>query len=237
LFQNTAHIYDLLYQAAGKDYAAEATRLHELIQARRPGANSLLDVACGTGAHLVALHQWYEVAGVDVDAGMLEQARAKLPGASFVEADMRHFDLGRRFDAVTCLFSAIAYMPTVEDLNVAIAKMAAHLNPGGVLVADGWVRPEAWREPSIHSLTARAEDGTVAVRVGLSRREGNRTHLEMHHLVATPERIDHLVDHHDLTLFTDAEYTAALHSAGLEPEALDSSMPDRDLYVGTKPSP
>lgn len=44
-----------MYEATGKDYAAEATGLHELIQARRPGAASLLDVACGTWAHLTHL--------------------------------------------------------------------------------------------------------------------------------------------------------------------------------------
>lgn len=58
---------------------------------------------------------------------------------------MRSFDLGRRFDAVTCLFRSIGYMPTVEDLSAAVATMARHLVDGGVLVVDGWVRPDAWR--------------------------------------------------------------------------------------------
>ena len=49
MFTKTAHLYDLFYeQGLGKDYAAEAAMAADLL----PGANSLLDVACGTGLHL-----------------------------------------------------------------------------------------------------------------------------------------------------------------------------------------
>ena len=74
------------------------------------GCTSLLDVACGTGGHLVHLRRWYEVMGVDIDAGMLDEARRRLPGDTFVEGDMRSFRLHRTFDAVSCLFSSIGYM-------------------------------------------------------------------------------------------------------------------------------
>src|SRR5438552_886674 len=107
LFRSTAHLYDLIYEAAGKDYAAESAELHSLIQARNATAASLLDVACGTGAHLAHLGAWYEVAGVDVDPTMLAQARHRLPETvPLIEADMRSFSLGRRFGAVICLFSS-----------------------------------------------------------------------------------------------------------------------------------
>jgi len=38
------------------------------------------------------------------------EARTRLPGVPLFEGDMRSFELDRRFDAVTCLFSAIADM-------------------------------------------------------------------------------------------------------------------------------
>ena len=44
-----ARYYDLLYR--DKDYPAEARYLHELIQRHAPGAQSILDLGCGTGAH------------------------------------------------------------------------------------------------------------------------------------------------------------------------------------------
>jgi hypothetical protein len=34
MFRNTAHVYDLIYEASGKDYAAEARKLRDLIVAR-----------------------------------------------------------------------------------------------------------------------------------------------------------------------------------------------------------
>ena len=65
MFSRSAEIYDTVYSF--KDYAAEAERVNELIQSRRPGAASLLDVACGTGKHLEQLRRWYAVEGVDLD--------------------------------------------------------------------------------------------------------------------------------------------------------------------------
>ena len=54
-------------------------------------------------------------------------------------ADMTSFDLGRRFDVVTCLFSSIGYVGTAERLDQAIATMAAHLEPGGTLIVEPWL--------------------------------------------------------------------------------------------------
>ena len=39
---------------------------------------------------------------------------------------MIDFDLDRAFDVVTCLFSAIAYVRTAENLFRAVARLAAH---------------------------------------------------------------------------------------------------------------
>jgi SAM-dependent methyltransferase len=234
-FSLSARVYDLLYAAAGKDYAAEASELHGLIQSRRPGAATLLDVACGTGAHLAHLRRWYDVAGVDVEPAMLAEARRRLPGVALVEGDMRSFRLDRRVDAVVCLFSAVGYMPSTADLDAAIATMAELLAPGGVLVVDGWIRSDAWHDPgTVHVLSA--QDGPLAVaRVGVSSRDGRRTRLEMHHLVGTLTGVEHVVEHHDLTLFTDEDYRSAFWAAGLDVDVVASPHPDRDRYVGVAP--
>src|ERR671923_34446 len=112
---------------------------HELVQARKPGAETLLDVACGTGAHLAELRRWYRCEGLDLDGELLAVARERLRDVPLHQDDMRDFDLGRRFDAVTCLFSSIGYVLTVEGLTAAVAAMARHLEPGGVLVVEPWL--------------------------------------------------------------------------------------------------
>ncbi len=234
MFRKTAHVYDLVYQASGKDYAAESSTIHAVIQARNPRARTLLDVACGTGGHLRHLKSEYEITGVDLDPEMLREARKHLPDTPLVEGDMRTFRLDARFDAVICLFSSIGYMGDTEDLNAAIATMAAHLNPGGVLVVDGWVRPDAWRGGgSIHVEVGTSDELKVA-RVGRSWKDGPTTHLEMHHLIATLEGIEHLIDHHRLTLFTTEEYLAAYRAVGLLVEVVESPMEGRDRYIAVR---
>jgi dTDP-3-amino-3,6-dideoxy-alpha-D-glucopyranose N,N-dimethyltransferase/dTDP-3-amino-3,4,6-trideoxy-alpha-D-glucopyranose N,N-dimethyltransferase len=56
----------------------------------------------------------------------------------------------------------------------------------------------------------------------------------MHHLVDTLDGIEHLVDHHELTLFTPAEYEEAFSAAGLSVHVMPSPMPGRDRYVGIR---
>jgi len=232
-FSSSARVYDLLYEAAGKNYEVEAEDLHALIQTRRPGAASLLDVACGTGAHLLQLRRFYEVAGVDLSLAMLDEARNRLPDVPLIEGDMRSFELDRAFDAVTCLFSAIGYMHSTADLDDAIGNMRRHLAPGGVLVVDGWIRPQAWRDPGTVHVLSNGRDDLAAARVAVSRRDGVRTTLELHHLVGSIDGVEYQVEEHHLTLFDDSEYRSAFERAGLSVDVVASPHPDRDRYVGT----
>lgn len=236
MFRTSAHIYDLVQDISGKDYAAEAAKLDEVIRDRNPSAASLLDVACGTGRHLAHLRGRFDVAGVELDPGMLAEARRRLPEVRLVEADMRSFSLGRRFDAVVCLFSSIGYMSSVGDLRVAVRRMAAHLDDGGVVIVDGWIRPDAWIEPGTVQALAGRDDRRALARVTRSGREGRKTHLHMEYLVATENEISHLAEHHELTLFTDDEYQEALLAAGLRVERVVDSLPGRDRYIGVRPS-
>jgi ubiquinone/menaquinone biosynthesis C-methylase UbiE len=65
VFDETARSYDRIY--AFKDYAAESTRLTELIRERIGNRGGrLLDVACGTGRHLELSAASFEVCGLDV---------------------------------------------------------------------------------------------------------------------------------------------------------------------------
>jgi SAM-dependent methyltransferase len=234
VFERSARVYDLLYSF--KDYETEARDLAALISERKPDAASLLDVACGTGKHLDLLRgDFDDVAGVDLDASLLSIARERLPDVVFTEADMRTFDLGRTFDAVTCLFSSVGYLRDDAELAAAIGRMAAHLNSGGVLVVDGWVRLDAWWPGiGVHAL-AETADGVAAARVARTWRDGDRTVLDMRYLIATAEGFEHEQEVHELTLFTDAAYRAAFTAASLTPEVVPSPMQDRDRYVAVAP--
>jgi hypothetical protein len=48
--------------------------------------------------------------------------------------------------------------------------------------------------------------------------------------------VEHLVDHHQLTLFAPEEYEAAFGAAGLVAETVDSPMQGRDRYIAVRAS-
>jgi SAM-dependent methyltransferase len=235
VYSKVARIYDLLYTGTGiKDYPAESDALHAIIQEASPGARTLLDVACGTGAHLEILRRWYEVEGVDLSPEMLEVARKRLPDVPLQVADMRTLDLGRKFDAVTCLFSAIGYVTDPVEMGSTIGRLADHVAPGGVLIVDGWVRPEDWGDDYRGGPDVASDDTTMVVRLTLSRRTGSITEMDLHHLVRDADGIDHFVERHRLALVSTADYIAAFEAAGLRPRVVPF-MPSRDRVVGMKP--
>lgn len=113
-----------------RHYAADAEFIRNLVVSLNPGAKTLLDVACGTGRHLEYLLRWFDVEGGDLSDSMLRVARDRLPDVTLHNLDMRAFDPGKTFDAVVCMFSAIAYAASESDLRLALESFARHLRPG-----------------------------------------------------------------------------------------------------------
>jgi SAM-dependent methyltransferase len=230
LFSRSARIYDAIY-ASIRDYPQEAAELDRLIQERRPGARTLLDVACGTGAHLEHL-TGYELEGLDLDPEMLAVAKERLLAAKFHEGDMADFDLGKRFDAVVCMFSSIGYVKTEERLRSAAAAFARHLEPGGVLVVEPWLAPDAWRDRHVGSVFVDEPELKIA-RMNVAEREGNVSIVEFQYLIGMPDGIERFSERHELGLFTVEQYLDAFRSAGLEVEHDPEGPMGRGLYVGT----
>lgn len=211
--------YDGIYDAVGHDAVAEVDTIRTLLDERGVASRSLLDVACGTGRHAEAFrHHVPEVAGVDLSDAMLEVARQRLPGCELVRADFRSFDLGRTFDVVTCLFSAIGHVADEDELRQAVAAMAAHVAPGGLLVIETWLTPElvdpAGRRDAV---TMPVDDGYVA-RLGRSVVDGDVLVVEFAWAVVTPGSAEVEIETHRMPLFTEAQYRAAVASAGLDAE-------------------
>jgi ubiquinone/menaquinone biosynthesis C-methylase UbiE len=233
VFSRSARLYDAIY-ASIRDYPREAAELDRLIQARNPGARTLLDVACGTGAHLEHLAERYEVEGLDADSEMLEIARERLPTVGFHEGDMADFDLGRRFDAVTCMFSSIGYVKTEERLRSAAAAMARHLEQGGVLLVEPWLEPDAFIDGHVSGTFVDEPELKIA-RMGVSDKHGDLSVLNLHYLVATPQGIERFEEPHELGLFTVDQHLEAFRAAGLEVEHDPEGPMGRGLYVATRP--
>lgn len=97
--------------------------------------SSVLDAGCGTGRVAIELAaRDIDVVGVDMDPPMLGQAHRKAPHLEWVEADLCHIDLGRTFDVVAMPGNVMIFVCPGTETSV-VANMAAHVAPGGVLVA------------------------------------------------------------------------------------------------------
>lgn len=102
---------------------------------------TLLNLGCGGGKNLDTLKKHYDCTGLDISPDMLRLAQELNPECSFVQADMRSFKLGRRFDFIF-IDDAITYMLNRDDLEQVFIRSHDHLETGGVMV----VTPDATTE-------------------------------------------------------------------------------------------
>ena len=222
-------LYDLEYSF--KDYATESATVERVIRERNPGAKTLLDVACGTGRHLAHLQARFTCEGADLDEGLLGVARKRIPGIPLHHADMRDFDLGRQFDAITCLFSAIGFVGGADGLAATASAFARHLNPGGVVLVEPWFTPDAWIPGRPHLLTYEAPGFVLARATASGLRDERVSTTEMHYVVGTPAGVEHFVEHHDPYLFTTDEMRSAFEAAGLVVDYDAEGLIGRGLWI------
>ena len=148
VFGDYARYYDLLYR--DKDYGGEVDFIDSLIKKHVPGAESILELGCGTGGHAEHLARLgYTVHGVDISRDMLKMAEARHAKFApllqnkihFEKADVRTLRLGRKFDVVLSLFHVVSYQTTNEDILAAFNTAREHLKKGGLFIFDCWYGP------------------------------------------------------------------------------------------------
>lgn len=234
LYRDLAGYYDLIYSR--KDYAKEVSVLKKLFsEHKKSGGNRLLDVACGTGHHIKLLMDEYDCIGLDINEGILEVARKNAEGVEFVQGDMTSFDLGRKFDVITCLFSSIGYVKTLENLGKTYRCFAAHLVEGGTVFVEPWFTKEVYSAGGAYMDTYDGEDLKIA-RLNVSEVDGDVSVMDMHYLIAERDKgVRHYVDRHELGLFEVDDTLRIMEEAGLKAQyQAEGLMPGRGLYIGIK---
>jgi len=231
-YDQMAAVYDLVYE--WKDYAREAVLLRWIIAAKKRGAgNTLLDVACGTGKHLSELQRDFTVEGLDLSLDLLAVAKQRLPEIAFHAGDMTDFNLGKQFDVITCLFSAIGHVKTLDGLNSAARCMSAHAKSGGLVIVEPWLTPDEYHADSIHKLFIDKPDIKLA-RMNVSELQGNLSVMDLHHLVGTTDSVQYFVERLEMGLFTQQEYLDAFKRNDLDVTFDDYGLMGRGLYIGVK---
>jgi SAM-dependent methyltransferase len=150
----TGQEYDAPYAAraaAGMDVHGEANLVEHLLRSPLNQSQShqpyrVLDAGCGTGRTAIELAQRdIEIVGVDLDAVMLQQARAKAPQLDWRLGDLSVIALDKSFDLIVMAGNVMIYLtPGTEAATV--ANMARHLKPGGLLVAAFELTPPSWSQ-------------------------------------------------------------------------------------------
>jgi SAM-dependent methyltransferase len=230
MFDASTDLYDLFYEA--KDYRREAAYVAARIRDRVPEAATVLDVACGTGAHarFLAEDHGFAVDGIDLEPGLIERAAARLPSGRFVRADMTAFDLGRTYDAVVCLFSSIGYTRDETGLHRAVAAMARHLAPRGVVLVEPWFEPGDMQDGYVTCLVVDTPDGK-ACRMSHTTIDGAISRLRFEYLMGSAGGLRRATEVHELGLFPRDVMLHAFEEAGLAVQRDPEGPTGRGLYT------
>lgn len=144
-FETYARYYDQIYH--DKDYSGEARYVADLLKRHLPerqARSHIVDLACGTGRHLIELAELgFRVEGSDQSAEMIEvaQKRFAIAGldARFHNKEFQKCDqIGEKFDAAVALFSSIDYLTDAGDFSLLLSNVKQLMKPQGIFVFDFW---------------------------------------------------------------------------------------------------
>jgi SAM-dependent methyltransferase len=126
------------YDAMNSDVVAD---IPFYIDEARRAAGPVLELACGTGRLTIPIAQsGVEIVGLDLSPSMLSYARPKGQqagvGISFIEADCRNFDLGRKFALLFMAFNSMQLLHDHPSLAALFASVRKHLAEGGRFIFD-----------------------------------------------------------------------------------------------------
>lgn len=126
--------YDVPYQKIEAFFESALRRF-------RVDAETVLDLACGTGSLAILLAQnGFQVIGVDMSEEMLTQASQKSAGMEhppiWVHQQMQRLRLPQKVDAAVCCLDSINYLTNPEHCRKTFQRVYQSLNSGGMLMFD-----------------------------------------------------------------------------------------------------
>jgi SAM-dependent methyltransferase len=187
--------------------------------------NRLLDVGCGEGLGVLAqLERGFEVTGVEISPSRLARARESVGGrATLIEADLRRLPKLGWFDLVWSVDEAINHLLGRVDLEATLRGMRRNLAAGGVVVVCANTLAGykgSWSRVAEQVQTQEIRPGAI-IEAGLDADSPLQRH------------------------FPEAELTAAIVAAGLQPvrvlgatdgtlsDPLDEARHTRSVYICT----
>jgi SAM-dependent methyltransferase len=221
VFNEYARYYDLLYR--DKDYQAEAEYVHRLIQRTRPGAETLLNLGCGSGRHDRYLAEFgYSVTGIDMSEEMLASARNAAEANGAVEyrlGDIRSFRCEQQFDAVISLFHVMSYQVSNKDLVDAFTTAHFHLKTDGAFLFDCWYGPGVLTDRPAVKVKDLEDDRIKITRIAKPVMKANQNTVEVHYQLFIQDKMtkktDEILETHRMRYLFEPEIQEFLSQAGL----------------------
>jgi len=101
----------------------------------------VLELACGTGRITIPIaERGFSVVGLDITESMLTHARHKAAkkklDIELINADCRHFLLGRKFNVILFPFNSIGHLLDMESIEACFARVQEHLAGRGRFIFD-----------------------------------------------------------------------------------------------------
>ena len=132
----------LVYEC--RDYDRRVTGTSDVefwVEECRAAGGPVLELGCGTGRVTIPVAAaGVDVTGLDNSDSMLKRARRKSVAdeveVSWMEGDMRTFDLGRRFALIYVPLASFAHLSGPGDAEACLARVRRHLPPGGRFAVD-----------------------------------------------------------------------------------------------------
>jgi SAM-dependent methyltransferase len=143
-------LYEIAFDVNRKsevDFLAHCFRRYARGPVRR-----VLDLACGTGPHLVRLAQrGYRMVGLDLSRRNIEYLAQRLAArglrAELRVGDMTRFRLPEAVDAAICMQDSQGHLLTNEALLAHLRSVARAVRPGGLYVFDRYLA-SSWTNPA-----------------------------------------------------------------------------------------
>ena len=134
LYSDLAEVYEAMYKTF-IDYKEESIFYSEIL--RKYNKKSVLEIGSGTGDLASYFKEGgYEYSGLDLSKEMIHIAKRKLPDCTFLEGDMRSFELGKPVESVIMTGRTISYLISNNDVNETFKNIHANMEMGGIFCFD-----------------------------------------------------------------------------------------------------
>ncbi len=186
----------------------------------------VLELACGTGRITLPIAAaGYRITGMDISSAMLAVAKKKAVqkkiSVQWIQADIRKFDLNRKFNLIFLPFNSIAHIHARRDIESLLKSVANHLTEKGRFMIDVFIpsmkiltRPE-----NVHFPVAEFPDPGGRGLISITETQEYDPITQINHLLWYKKLGDTVeIVENNMRMFFPRELEALLHYNGFEIE-------------------